>query len=328
MVNLKYLDDESVHSWVFRNLNVLGSLNFTSVVGSNGKWVAEPRFTSSCYVDIESLDDVDLLAFFRRSGIAVKSASMFDYPVDYLQSVERVFQGIDYVSYAKGSIPIRFCPFCIRSSIEEFGFAYFKSSWLYDVSCEGHGQQLIQIKPSTYRDVLNALNIVMSGGLLSNNATEEPTPLKQNKNNEECVNHVMPCLLNDFYWWASRRRYDDYLDTSHNVFYNSYSIRKRMSDEQLHGYFKTYSKRYPRQFADFLSEKAELKECWFGLSQPCSMKENIIKSIRHNCSKCLDFSDYCISGEVIYRFSLGEIDHLLTIRENKCDLFLRYGRRS
>ncbi|MFZ3422733.1 hypothetical protein [Vibrio harveyi] len=326
MLALKYLSDESVHSWILRNLIVSGSLSFSSVIGKNGQWIAEPQFTRQCHIELDEFDDVDLLIFLRKSGIAIKTAGEFDNPIDHLLCVDRIFKHHTYGNSVKGRLFIRYCPLCIKVSIEDFGFAYFKSAWLYSVRCNHHNINLIQIKAVTYNEALDSLNSIMSARPLEINRIESPTQYMTLKKsyNKEGYFHIMPCLLDDFYWWASRIRKDDYLEFSHTIFYKNNGVRKELSNERVQYFFEKYREDLPSQFFDFLLDRVEIKNFRFGISQPYSLSERILKSERHNCSKCMFLSEDCILDSIIQTFYLGESKVSSSKVNNICEkLFFR-----
>lgn len=328
MIELKYFQDESVQSWIVRNLKVLGCSSYRSVIGPNGQWLLAPYFTNECSVDIRTLDDAELLSFLRRSGLAKKQAGIFENPVDYLSSVHRVFQRNDDYWSDKGSVSIRFCYHCIEESIREYGFAYFKSAWLHNVKCDIHYVPLIQLKDSTYKVGVNSLVIVMSGRELPDIFTENINSSILSKDNdvEEPPFHIMPCLLYDFYRWASMKRKDNYLEMSYLDFHGADLIRKKISDEMLHYYFATYNQKYPKQFSEFLTERAEIKEYWFGISQRCSLKENLLKSNKHNCSRCIRAQDHC-PIQPIAKILVGDYYQHEVKKRNICDFFRQYGKK-
>ncbi len=322
MVTLKYLEDESVHSWVLRNLRVSGCLNLHSVIGTNGQWHTIPHLSKCVGINLVDFDDFELLVWLRKSNIAVKRAGIFDNPLDYIRSVYRVFTRLDLDKGTRGSIPIRFCSNCVQNSIQDHGFTYFKSEWLCGERCTIHNVPLMQLKVSRYKETLHSLGLVMSGHLESLESFEQATG-RLSEPARESDYHVMPCLIFDFYRWASFKRRDRYLDGSHWEFYYQNLMRKPISDESIHYYFSTdYPKRFPKQFGEFLSERLEVKEYRFGISQPLSLKETLWKSNRHNCSKCLMSQHHC-PIQLIDKFWLDSPGSWGR-SSNRCDDFLRY----
>lgn len=324
MIVLNYFDDESVQSWILRNLKVSGSLNFFSVIGLNGYLLRTPHFTANVDVNLAKFNDLELLNWLRKSHLAVKKAGIFDNPIDYIDSVYNVLgkRGLDRAT--KGSIPIRFCKDCIKAQVKKLGFAYFKSEWLDNVLCSIHGRTLDQIKESTYKESLNSLRLIMSGRVDEFEFIESPTPLPSLKSTSDVSNyHVMPCLIFDFYRWASMERDDGYLDDSHWDYYHANLMRKKISDDKIHFYFSVvYPRRFPKQFGEFMAERTEMKEYRFGINQPLSLKENLLKSNRHNCSKCMIAQHHC-PITLIARINIhSPLDRVCWI--NMCDDYLRF----
>ncbi|MGV2989718.1 hypothetical protein ACE1OE_18955 [Vibrio sp. E150_011] len=323
MIELKYTEDESAHSWVFRNLLVSGMMDFSSVIGVNGYMHAFPSFTKDCNVQREKLNDVELLAFLRRSGLARKRAGLYDNPFDYLDSVNCFFDNSLISTSGKGSIPIRFCRSCIVESIGSQGYGYLKSEWLFESWCNRHQKTLIQLKAFSHKKAVNILSRALVGEAIPECDTDEYKQLPTRTNNEdETKVHIMPCLLDDFYRWASMWRDDDYLGRSFKDYYYADGRRKPISDRQLHSDFTNYGRELPKQFVEFFS-RAEYKDYWFGLSQACSLKETLIKSKNHNCSKCTRWSvaDFCPVKPII-KVRLEAHDFM--VHTNPCDFFLKH----
>ncbi|WP_406732266.1 hypothetical protein RJD39_12150 [Vibrio scophthalmi] len=322
MVALKYLEDESVQSWVLRNLRVSGCLSLHSVIGTNGQWHNIPHLSKCVGIKLVDFDDFELLVWLRKSSIAVKRAGIFDNPLDYINSVYRVFTRQDLDKRTRGSIPIRFCSQCLQNFIQALGFAYFKFDWLYGERCTIHDVPLTQLRASRYEEVMHSLGLVMSGHLDSLEPFEQATGLLSEPV-EESDFHIMPCLIFDFYRWASFIRDDGYLDDSHWEFYYQNLMRKPISDNKIHYYFSaSYPKRFPKQFGEFLSERLEVKVHRFGISQPLSLKETLWKSNRHNCSKCLIAQDHC-PIQLVAKVWLDS-PWAWGRSSNICDDFLRY----
>lgn len=324
MVALKYLEDESAHSWVLRNLRVSGCLNLHTVIGTNGHWHTIPHLSKCVGVNLDDFDDFELLVWLRKSKIAIKRAGAFDNPMDYISSVYRVFSRYDLNKGTRGSIPIRFCNKCVQHAIQDLGFAYFKFEWLYREQCTIHDVPLMQLRTSRYKEMMHSLDLVISGHLDSLEPFEKATALLSQPV-EESDFHIMPCLIFDFYRWASMKRDDGYLDGSHWEFYYQNLMRKPISDDKIHYYFTaSYPERFPKQFGEFLSDRLEVKEHRFGISQPLSLKETLWKSNRHNCSKCLMASHHC-PIQLIARIRLDSPWIWGRSRSsNICDYILRY----
>ena len=84
MFELRYVEDESVQSWIFRNLVVDGEIDFSSILSSEGDWYNNVSFRKNCPERMTRTRDVELLRFLRNSGLALKYAGKYDNPVDYL----------------------------------------------------------------------------------------------------------------------------------------------------------------------------------------------------------------------------------------------------
>lgn len=325
---MDFVHGESVHSWIYRILTVFGETTFNSIVGTNGKWISSPIIPRKFSSISKGFSDIDLLYFMRDSGLAINEAGIFDNPIKYLSSVERFFDdNLIEERNEKGKISIKYCDECIEDAIFELGFGYLKADWLYGSMCQIHGKNLNQIKVNSRSQALTLLKSILAGKKVPEKKLE--LPVTYSKHLSERGNfeyHVMPCLLHDFYRWASWRRKDDYLDGSHHEFYDSRFMRRNISDYKLHNYFLVYEVKYSVQFSSFLSETSEIIEYKYGFNQKLSLKENLLKSRKHNCSKCLMSQHHCPIN-LIARFRIEEVkESHRSVDLNICDFFLRYGK--
>ena len=139
--------------------------------------------------------------------------------------------------------------------------------------------------------------------------------------------YIMPCLLYDFYRWASMWRTDDYLGVSYYGFYYLDGTRKPIYSIELYDAFFRCRNVFPKQFKEFMSRRAEVKDYWFGISQVRSLKETLLKSNKYNCSKCLKQyrQDNC-PIKLIHHEQLEYMDYM-DYMTNPCDFNMKYRRR-
>lgn len=326
---MNYIKDESVQSWIFRSIIVSGGSDFSSVIGSNGMWRDKPYFPTTCKVESAYFKDQELLEFVRNSGLVRKTAGRFDDPVDYLHKLKEIFSGYSVFNKSKGEISIGYCSRCISDSIFEYGFGYLKSCWLYENKCQYHNEELKFIGASSRRLSVSSLKDVLSAKDIN---------LKMKLSDVQLLDffdatsmpefHVMPCLLYDFYRWATRPGLSPRLDLSLFLsagFYYSGGRRKPVPDEFLHHKYEMFETKYPQEFESFFSNRAEVIEYRFGFNQVGSLTERLAKTKGKNCSKCYqwDRTDYCPIQPIQY----GPIDFKAYRKFqnlNPCDLFFQY----
>lgn len=324
---MKFIEDESIQSWIYRTLFLNGAADYSSVIGINSMWRETPHFTSECDIDIKYISDTDLINFLRKSNIAQKRSGIFDNPIDYVNEAKFVLQGRTEPN-SKGTISIGYCPYCISDSISKFGFGYFKAIWLTEDNCKIHNIKLDFMPITSKVNGLKLIREIISGKRPSkklksseNKSLAKPTP---------CITvdyHVMPCILMEFYRVASSEWSNIFPKPRYIDFYFMDGRRKYTTDSFLHIKFVTYSEKYPLEFNKFMLERSEVINYKFGINQEHSLSEKLLKSKGSNCSKC-------------YRLSLGSncpVQPLIAIeyldfksfidsnnQVNRCDHHLKY----
>lgn len=210
-----YIEDESVQSWFFRQALLSGENKFNNVIGTNGKWYGIPYFGSGCTLNLHSIPDLGLLCFLRKSGIANKGVTTFDNPVNYVDRMSIVTPSKKSYSDSKGQITIRFCEDCIGESIKENGFGYFKAEWLSSIHCSTHDVNLRELTSINRQSAAVEIRRVFSGCSVSESQIsfhlDKNSHLYRESKCDEFYN-IMPCLLGDFYMWASKESDDAELE--------------------------------------------------------------------------------------------------------------------
>lgn len=256
---------------------------------------------------------------------------MFDNPVDYLNELA-IITPVDGSNFPyKGQIPIRFCRECIEESIKKYGFGYLKSAWLSNVKCGVHDVPLAELTNGKRKGTIIDLREILAGRP-THNSKEVFELFKGSHLYQEKISkthfHIMPCLLMDFYMWASKENSDPALQYEYLDFRSQYSLKKDISDTYLHQKYIYFEETYPIQFKAFLEIKAELKEYKFSLQQKFSLREMLLKSKNKNCSKCSRWggTNYCPIKPIKLQRLVYEFNPYQEI--NICDLRLKYGNRS
>jgi hypothetical protein len=326
-----YIQDESVQSWFFRQGLISGESKFGSVIGTDGKWYFTPCMLKEWIVNLDSIPDLDLLRFLRKSGIANKKAGMFDNPVDYLEQMS-ILDPIDKTdSLSKGQIPIRYCKECIEEAIKEIGYGYLKATWLSNIHCSVHDVNLTELTTKSRKDTVIEINLALAG--LPTFSSKKSVVIDNNKSLYTEIfhlppYHIMPCLLIDFYMWASKENDDPQLKYEHLDFLYVYGVKKDFSDRKLHQKYLYFKETFPKQFEEFLDRAAEIKEFRFSFRKKLSLSETLLKSKNKNCSKCSRWgsTDHCPIKPIKIEYLYNRLDNLPD--SNPCDFFLKYGRQS
>ncbi|HDZ9500319.1 TPA: hypothetical protein RUZ94_003222 [Vibrio cholerae] len=324
-IDLWFLNNESVQSWFFRLALLSGQQQFEKVVGTNGEWHSTPTLTDGCSLDWESIPDKELLSFLRKSGIANQEAGMFDNPTLYVNDMLIATSTMYGRPSRKGAIPVRFCIECIKTSLKINGFGYFKADWLSATKCAVHNVNLEEITSGNRKSAVLSIKQVLSG----RGTPESQTCTQLDENGHKYSDltdqpsyHVMPCLLNKFYNWASRKCRKSELRHEYLSFFDPYGVKKYISDERLVRQFFYFKENYSEEFKAFWEQSAEIKEYRFGFREKLSLAETLAKSRGENCSKCFQWSDtdYCPIKPV--KISYLSEEYYVSFDENPCDLLL------
>lgn len=331
IMNLKYFKDESVHSWIFRNLIVEGEMDFSTILSSDGYWYNNATFRKECPERMKDIDDVELIRFLRRSGIAYKSAGLYDNPVDYLDKVENIFYPLlERIpkSSSYGPIPIRFCPDCISRAIKEHGCGYFKWEWLDGVNCSVHNTLLKQLSRAKRQEIVSTISKVLAGHALESMKTcglsLEYTKVRINSySSEKPPFHIMPCFMSNFHFWATRWREDHSLGADFYTWYYKNRRRKLISRECLRRVFEKYTAEFPKESNQYITENGEIIYVKFGINGPGVLSEKLLKSKEYNCSYCtkwIAFGECPARPIVVVRLE----PRYVSCSDNPCDFFLQY----
>ncbi len=196
---MKFIEDESIQSWIYRTLFLNGASDYSSVIGINTMWRKTPYFTYECDIDLKYINDAELICFFRKSNIAKNKSDIFDNPIAYVNEAKSVLQG-HAKSISKGTISIGYCSYCISDSISQFGFGYFKAIWLTEDNCDIHKTKL-DFMPITSRiNGLKLIREIISGKKPSKKIKQhESISLVIPTQNITVDYYVMPCILMEFY---------------------------------------------------------------------------------------------------------------------------------
>ncbi|MBY8219784.1 hypothetical protein ACSEYT_00450 [Vibrio cidicii] len=322
-----YIEDESVQSWFFRQALLSGESKFENVIGTDGKWYGTPCLGSGCTLNLHSIPDLGLLRFLRKSGIANKDATMFDNPVNYVKQMSIVTPSKYSSSNSKGQITIRFCEDCIGESIKENGFGYFKAEWLSSIHCSIHDVNLRELTSRNRQSAAVEISRAFSGRPVSESQIsfdlDKDSHLYRESKSDELY-HIMPCLLDAFYMWASKKSDNAELKYEYLDFYHQNGMRKEVSDEYLHHKFMYFREHFPMQLKGFLERASELKEYKFGFRQRFSFSETLVKSKNQNCSKCSYWrtTDFCPIKPI--KVTMLNDDFYYSRTDNPCDYYLKY----
>ncbi|EHZ1616406.1 TniQ family protein [Salmonella enterica] len=208
----RYLPDETLHSFIFRICLINGEEQFSDVTNHNVQWLKNLQLNVRTIKYFAEYSDLDLLILMRNSWQAIKSTTIFDNPVEYMSEINTLLRKQPLARRGTHNYPLKYCIDCIRESIKNIGFGYFKSSWHYELAgyCFIHNKALTHFKRNINMQPHEILKTILRGehpagsySLIPNkNSTIEKTSLiYSNKiksielsfNNEDYI-YIADCL--------------------------------------------------------------------------------------------------------------------------------------
>ncbi|HCM0519169.1 TPA: hypothetical protein N2705_001265 [Vibrio parahaemolyticus] len=172
------MPDESLHSFIFRVLFRIGSFDFSTVI-KRGGWARHPIVPLSARDSFKVYNSKRLINIFETSTAHSVASDLFTVHFEHLYPVKEA-----HMYYGDGRVPsfreafyptrsckvkgkpveIRFCYQCMCTSIEKYGFAYFKSDWLYQIDCNIHSQPLSVIdRKLSFSNVVKTVKLILRG---------------------------------------------------------------------------------------------------------------------------------------------------------------------
>ena len=294
MFELRYVEDESVQSWIFRCLQVAGCTDFSSVLSGSGSWFDTPSFGKYRFKCRPSVNDQLFLDFLWRSKVERKRVyESCSNPVKYIDSLTYLV-GANYGNKLCSTTPIRFCSQCIQDSIALNGFAYFKASWLFDDMCSKHGMTLSRLNAKTPKESLPAIQSILQGRFLSTDVQTSNSGISHSQRirPQQFDAFIMPCLIDDLYQWICINDFSFENDVMLDKFYNRVSFRPSIDKVTLERIFFDYKDNRPEKMESFIEQRLAAKLLRYGLTKKNSLSLTLFKSKKHNCSKCTRWYRY------------------------------------
>lgn len=295
---MMFLPGESLQSFIFRQMAIAGSLDFSCVVDDTGSWVTRPRIPAKYQHIFHMFDEELLLEITRNSGLAPGPKSLFGNPTSAVVALSDIFAGENSGMTITNGIQIAFCEKCMESSLIENGFAYFKACWLFARDCDEHNNRLSILKPRRRGGAISAIKDILTGGSPVETTSirkpfekEKYIGLSFNKEQRpENPTHYMPCVIKPLLCWIT-----DNIEK----FQNNKRLKKRywmdnlinsnlIMPHDLEKIFVELVDEEPALFRDFLKEKISNKAISFGVWDETKFSADIYKMKAKKCSSCVE----------------------------------------
>lgn len=286
---LKPQNNELIHSFIYRLHKLSGINDFRNLVNDSGKWMTFPKILKGTISYYDYIYEPLILLMLQHIGLAKKSIHCFDNPASYVRDLNQFFLLSDYHTGSQsGPKPIKYCLDCIRKSIRDNGFAYFRREWYEGTFCNEHQCELSFVSETSKKPAIHAL-----GSLFLGKCPDKFEVCKQNrtsKNSEKkevfLAEYVTPCFVNAFRNFIIDKRDDFPADLLNKKYYSDLNLQQR------HVLFSLYQKLKelkPLIYIDFLDNNTERKVIYTGVLKSTSLKECLLKHKKSSCISC-DYS--------------------------------------
>lgn len=132
------MPDELLHSFIFRVLIRSGYKKECSSIVTQSGWACEPKLPPHCSWLFRADTQPNLVMYFTRSVGVKFVGNIFDSPLLSHHNFSQIFLNEKTKKAGGLALPINYCELCFREQILEFGFTYFKSSWIPSEQCTKH----------------------------------------------------------------------------------------------------------------------------------------------------------------------------------------------
>lgn len=144
------MPDELLHSFIFRVLSRSGYKKECSAVVSESGWTSRPKLPLNCNWLFDNRNQPNLVNYFANSVGERYAGNVFDSSVLLISNFKIMFLYETIKSPYYGlSIEIKYCEYCFKEQVSEYGFTYFKRNWMYNDVCEIHSLPLKLFQATT-----------------------------------------------------------------------------------------------------------------------------------------------------------------------------------
>lgn len=332
--------DESLQSFIFRQTAIYGSSNFSSVIDDDGTWLCKPIVPQKEQYIFRRFNENSLLSIAQNSGLAVEADCLFGNPTSHIIALSEIFAGSTQQKIKNKGIQVAYCDSCIKESINERGFGYFKASWLMNSHCIEHYKRLLILNKGRKKDTVEAIVALMLG-----NSIKDASYYRKHyeKGSYSILNfrktqthpthtHYMPCVLPAILYLIK-----DNMD----LLVNNSFIRKRywlrnltnsgiLYPHDLHKICLEIANELPNLFNTFLQNSVTRKLISFGVWNKEAFSTYIYKSNENKCSDCVKYASLGIcpinfslsaqnNHEIGNEFlNIGEVNYVHLVEKGTC----------
>ena len=325
------IQGESVHSFIYRTLFLLGYTNFKSVITSGG-W----RRNST--VPIEAAQefvnyDADQLFNLYEDNIAIEVGySLFSDPFLFVKRTKPQasnHSGLGVASFSEvffptkdrsgygNCLPVRFCIDCIQEQVKYLGFSYFKAEWNYQGICGLHNKPLFEIDGGLCANSIKKQLEIVRRGELPQHSTKVCKNFKEVSSNscQRSNTKIAPCAVEKLSQLIYRRKKafpTGYTETVDYGYLNEFGKEihsnfryKQKINSAFESFYEASIENDYNVMINFIKETMELIEVQYSNSLFSISGRWVLKNIGSNCfhcnRKCNNSSQKCSASQLIHK---------------------------
>ncbi|MCG9723138.1 hypothetical protein [Shewanella sp. Isolate7] len=298
---------ESIFSAFFRLYKKHGELDYSSLIGIDGKWCVSPTLNKPYREVFKVYNGSKIYEMFFPSFFRMIDVYSSHLKLATIKSLVLAFESERTISFKmkKGCRYIRFCDKCIVESINNYGVGYLKSSWLEVYNCEVHNKKLFYLPNASRHQQLERLTKVLSGSFEVGEIPCEVSNYSYEKWNESISTYnncviELPCVDSGYSVYVSKSIVSiiEEMGYNHNV----------LADESLQQACGMLNLDYDSLWGEYLksSVKSTCLRIVF-MESHFSIHTQMLSG--SNCSKCLRYHP-CLEGAcprslIIMRVKVG-----------------------
>jgi len=332
---------ESVHSFIYRKLNLFGSLTATGLLGRNGWWLKKPYVMPGGINIFSDFNKDFLLELLRGSNIAIIPNGLFENPQKYIIDYNYVFLGSGGRERCVGEIEVAFCPECIREQITNLGYGYFFASWMRGNWCEVHNQGLYYIPKTNMKSSLEMIETILRGNIPVESIKHLDRKRSDSLNISSQEVKWTPCLKKSLLSWV-RNNFDKFSDEffeANRVFnrdewylmhmksclYDYGPSGNRLYSDTLSMYVKILHKTDQHLLERFYQGRFSVREVSLQTANGNFFSEKLAINTNYNCTRCEFYpEEKCAVQQVIYQGKLSALGDAFTSNHlNYCDYHIK-----
>ncbi|MGS0826800.1 hypothetical protein ACVBIO_13400 [Shewanella sp. 0m-8] len=316
--------DESIQSYILRKLIVNGESDFSTVLDGSGQWLVDFQLNTHQLSYFTNEDEQHLYTLVRDHYCGMTKAHPRESPLHIKELVASIFYGqhnfthyddLDReASFLRKKFKAKFCIECLKDSLSQYGYGYFKSSWYYDIICGVHHAPLLIMNTSNSIESNNAFRQIIRGELPPNHAVAEAKHKEMNLYSDDIFHsYTTPCLLElataklrffvADYFRADQSLFDAILNSimtrlEKRLLYSTGEPKKAKFRDVAEGFRRLQEKEYAPVIA-FLNDSVEITQGMMGIKSFGSMRFPALTPTDRDCKKCTVSNKHCALSPVI-----------------------------